>query len=590
MTRNDLDKRDRHLAYHLRRLEDEILFYRDPPKTRKKERVLRTRHYLIENGAKRKKFKLGNTRQHRRRRQVHHHEPGINSSKCAAYLILFGIVGGLLAYTMWPNENKMLILDECSSFHEKYQNRTNLTELASPSNYNASDTCSRFATCIDPDEKVKNDVTCTCIDGFFGNGKNCTDYDECGLMTFECQEKEVCKNVPGNYTCEMCSTGWIKETESNYCSDINECVNATLFDCGDEDSDLVCNNNDGSYSCDGCHTGYIWDLFAGQCVDIDECQSSAHDCNLNADCTNVEAVQGADKPVGFECSCKTGYTGTGYVCSDIDECDKKTHDCPGGIECVNTEGSFTCQTGEDGMPPCMEGWSLNFDGLVDPDAPPCQDIDECRDRHFRSTTDFEEVKFYFSKCRPLGQCSSNMPNPCNRGMKCENTDGSYECPECMPGWEPLDTTTCQDINECYAGTHSCAKPGGVCENKDGSYNCPRCDDGFRGPDGFNCTDINECEENNPCNVGVDCTNNDGGFHCGDCDEGYYLSPKGVCFDIDECTMGTHVCARPGGICENQDGGHICSGCDVPHFTGDGNTCTDVNECEEPLTHCTTYNA
>lgn len=269
MTRNEKkSERDRHLAYHLRRLEDEILFYRDPPKKRKKTRIIRTRHYLIENGSKRKRFSLKTTRQHRRRRELRHHdyvESGIISSQSAVYLILFGLVGGLIAYfTMVTGADKVRVLDECVEFYAIYPNRTNLTELAVQAESINNDTvCSPFANCMDPNDKVMGDVTCTCIDGFYGNGKNCTDFDECGLMTDECNEDdEVCKNAPGNYTCETCSQGWIKESGANYCSDINECSNSTLFDCG-EDNDLVCNNNDGSYSCDGCHTGYTYDYFAG---------------------------------------------------------------------------------------------------------------------------------------------------------------------------------------------------------------------------------------------------------------------------------------------------------------------------------------
>ena len=30
-------------------------------------------------------------------------------------------------------------------------------------------------------------------------------------------------------------------------------------------------------------------------------------------------------------------------------------------------------------------------------------------------------------------------------------------------------------------------------------------------------------------------------------------------DINECTMGTHTCARPGGVCNNSEGGHSCIG-------------------------------
>ena len=79
---------------------------------------------------------------------------------------------------------------------------------------------------------------------------------------------------------------------------------------------------------------------------------------------------------------------------------------------------------------------MNFGGLEDENAAPCLDLDECAENE----------------------------DACNRGMKCVNTPGSYNCPECLPGWEPLDSTTCQDINECYAGTHACADPGKAFSN------------------------------------------------------------------------------------------------------------------------------
>ena len=67
-----------------------------------------------------------------------------------------------------------------------------------------------------------------------------------------------------------------------------------------------------------------------------------------------------------------------------------------------------------------------------------------------------------------------------------------------------------------------------------------------------------------------------------------LSPKGVCFDINECNMGTHTCARPGGVCVNAEGGHTCDGCEEGYL-GDGVTCTDIDECAEESGDDTTGN-
>ena len=56
------------------------------------------------------------------------------------------------------------------------------------------------------------------------------------------------------------------------------------------------------------------------CTPIQECRDGLHNCDVNADCTQLQ-------PAGFECTCKTGYTDTpdangvvvetGIACEDI---------------------------------------------------------------------------------------------------------------------------------------------------------------------------------------------------------------------------------------------------------------------------------
>ena len=55
------------------------------------------------------------------------------------------------------------------------------------------------------------------------------------------------------------------------------------------------------------------------CTPIQECRDGLHNCDVNADCTQLQ-------PAGFECACKTGYTDTlvngvvvepGIACEDI---------------------------------------------------------------------------------------------------------------------------------------------------------------------------------------------------------------------------------------------------------------------------------
>ena len=41
--------------------------------------------------------------------------------------------------------------------------------------------------------------------------------------------------------------------------------------------------------------------------DINECNVETHDCDLNAECTNIVG--------GFTCTCNSGFTGNGSICT-----------------------------------------------------------------------------------------------------------------------------------------------------------------------------------------------------------------------------------------------------------------------------------
>ncbi|XP_029031266.3 fibrillin-2 isoform X1 [Betta splendens] len=57
--------------------------------------------------------------------------------------------------------------------------------------------CHKDATC----QSVKRTYNCTCKPGFTGDGRNCTDVDECETLQFCPNAKFECKNSPGSFTC-----------------------------------------------------------------------------------------------------------------------------------------------------------------------------------------------------------------------------------------------------------------------------------------------------------------------------------------------------------------------------------------------------
>ena len=77
----------------------------------------------------------------------------------------------------------------------------------------------------------------------------------------------------------------------------------------------------------------------GNCQDIDECTDGSNNCDINAECTNVDG--------GFECACNAGFTGSGETCVDIDECsDPNLNICHTDATCSNNDGGFECTCNE----------------------------------------------------------------------------------------------------------------------------------------------------------------------------------------------------------------------------------------------------
>ncbi|KAL9954039.1 hypothetical protein ACROYT_G041527 [Oculina patagonica] len=92
---------------------------------------------------------------------------------------------------------------------------------------------------------------CTCLQGYSGDGKNCSDVDECQDQTHNCDVKAQCNNTDGSFYC-TCIQGYSGDGVN--CLDIDECATAT-HNCHGVAN---CYNNDGSFTCE-CRDGYIGD-------------------------------------------------------------------------------------------------------------------------------------------------------------------------------------------------------------------------------------------------------------------------------------------------------------------------------------------
>lgn len=153
---------------------------------------------------------------------------------------------------------------------------TDATASASESETSdACDACDPNATC--------DGNTCTCKDGWEGDGKSCADVDECASGKNQCDPDATCTNDPGSYTC-MCNDGY--KGNGMTCKDIDECADGVAMCAKYAD----CANKDGGYNCT-CQEGFTGDgftcngskEFGDVCEDAEECASGI--CFTGKQCT-----------------------------------------------------------------------------------------------------------------------------------------------------------------------------------------------------------------------------------------------------------------------------------------------------------------
>ncbi|XP_077350204.1 uromodulin-like isoform X1 [Lithobates pipiens] len=114
---------------------------------------------------------------------------------------------------------------------------------------------------------------CSCKDGFFGNGLNCSDIDECtDSRTHNCSIG-TCQNTIGSYVC-LCPRSYNHSEGS--CVPFNECEDPSLYRCHPV---AKCIYTFYRYTC-VCPDGYYGN---GSHCEIDECQRGA--CGFGMECT-----------------------------------------------------------------------------------------------------------------------------------------------------------------------------------------------------------------------------------------------------------------------------------------------------------------
>ncbi|XP_040211651.1 uromodulin-like [Rana temporaria] len=175
---------------------------------------------------------------------------------------------------------------------------------ATPLKPNAAVDCSE----CDP-HALCDGLHCSCKAGFFGNGFNCSDIDECAdSRTHNCSVG-TCENTVGSYICR-CPRGYIHLNGS--CVPITECEDPSLYGCHPL---AKCIYNIYRYTC-VCPDGYYG---GGSLCEIDECQRG--DCGFGTECYKNTGYYFCSDPCVSHRILNNPWRGTNNTLSPFNNCD-----------------------------------------------------------------------------------------------------------------------------------------------------------------------------------------------------------------------------------------------------------------------------
>ncbi|KAJ7372480.1 hypothetical protein OS493_018987 [Desmophyllum pertusum] len=290
------------------------------------------------------------------------------------------------------------------------------------------------------------------------------------------------------FPCKLCSPGsFNNETRAQTCECCADGYSSTYM----KTSCRPCPANEwakhGSFpNCSMCQT----------CFTQEDCPCLSNGtCFPGVSCLNVGVGQSRCGP------CPKGYEGDGTSCNDIDEC-TRANPCYESDKCENRVPGYQCAACPDGY----RGNAPSGVGLEDAQNSKqvCAEIDECKEG--------------ISSCDPNSQCI--------------NTNGSFTCGPCHPGFIGDGYTGCHPGDLCTNGSHTCHENAQCTQTGAGRFKC-RCKDGYGGdgeecqidPDldgipsiGLSCTLPNCFKDNCPSVPNTGQEDNDGDTDGDACDE------------------------------------------------------------------------
>ncbi|XP_064595157.1 mucin-like protein isoform X2 [Liolophura sinensis] len=307
-----------------------------------------------------------------------------------------------------------------------------------------------------------------CPEGLSGNGSICYDVNEC-LTANDCEHEEMCRNLPGSYSCG-CRPGFTLDENKKNCTDDDECLPKSPCQFGE-----YCDNLEGGYECK-CKPGYF--NRTGRC----EKDENIHEYNIKVRMKETGAgIKYSDKlkdrnSKEFSQLEKPVIEAVGKLVNISEFVSVRVESFEHGSIIANTVAGYRRQVSEEDINQAIEnylnGCSKNclVDNLI------IENI-TVTDRDF---------------------CLESL-NDCHvTSTKCHSFNGTFRC-ECREGYKPskFSSSRCDDIDECATNKNDCGTA--TCVNSVGTFTC-HCENGKVFED-KQCVD--KCH-NKPCKNGGSC--------------------------------------------------------------------------------------
>ncbi|XP_075224050.1 nidogen isoform X2 [Lycorma delicatula] len=408
--------------------------------------------------------------------------------------------------------------------------------------------CHADATC----ENTDGSYTCTCNNGFQGDGKNCEYYEQHSCEVVSCGKGAECIDDPHEGAKCICQKGFTGDGLTCTPEPVNGCSNCAL--------DATCLNDicvckpgfigDGTYctlssqstlktcllgTC-WCPPGYIPHDNPSLCIRDDGPVPTAtstptsddascnvvNRCHADAQCVFVASSN------SYQCQCNAGFEGDGYDCLEIEMSCFEVDICDPHAACEHdyVTGRSVCR--------CDNGYQ--GDGMF------CDRIVDCSNN---------------DDCGPNAACSYNEEKDLNECM-------------CLPGYTKLNDI-CFKSDEC-AACHVDADC--IHDSKLGTAEC-KCRSGFEGDGVTTCNIISgppSCNEDNNCSPTADCVYNNtiSKYHC-QCRQGYDGDGL-VCRPVDNCHTDPSLCHKNAICIQNSPNEYYCQ-C-KEGYVGNGQKCRE----------------